>query len=135
MKHTFLACLLILCTQFSFAQEKKYQLSTPILNISEGIPAADVTIKLERMDSDSNMWLFMSEKKTMESGRVNDFLGADNNNNGIYKLTFFVSDYFKKENKETFYPSIEVVFQIKDDADYHVPITLSAFGYSTYRGS
>ncbi len=45
------------------------------------------------------------------------------------------SDYFKKINEESFYPWIEVVFQLKDSEHYHVPITLTAYGYSTYRGN
>jgi 5-hydroxyisourate hydrolase len=71
----------------------------------------------------------------MENGRINDFLLASEENKGIYRFTFYVADYYKKLNKETFYPFIEVVFKLEDAVHYHVPITLSAFGYSTYRGS
>lgn len=79
----------------------------------------------------------LSEKQTDKNGRVSDFLpqteGVDNA--GVYKLKFFVAPYFESQQTETFYPFIEVVFEIKDDKHYHVPITLSAFGYSTYRGN
>ncbi|UZJ65512.1 hydroxyisourate hydrolase [Sphingobacterium sp. KU25419] len=54
---------------------------------------------------------------------------------GVYKLTFLVADYFKSKQVTSFYPFIEVVFEIKDNKHYHVPITLSPFGYSTYRGN
>ncbi|WP_317192029.1 hydroxyisourate hydrolase [Salegentibacter maritimus] len=78
---------------------------------------------------------YVSENLTTENGRVNDFLRARQNNIGIYKFIFFVNEYYKEKGKETFYPFIEVVFEIKDEKHYHVPVTLSAFGYSTYRRS
>jgi 5-hydroxyisourate hydrolase len=74
-------------------------------------------------------------KLTQENGRVNDFLPAVDGNNGLYRFTFYVKEYFKKQNKETFYPFMEVVFEITGNTHYHVPITLSAYGYSTYKGS
>ena len=66
-----------------------------------------------------------------------DFLKVENgtSKHGIFKLTYFVEPYFKKLDQSSFYPFIEVVFEIKDDNHYHVPITLSPFGYSTYRGN
>ena len=77
----------------------------------------------------------MDEKVTDKNGRITDFLSTDKNNIGIYKLTYLVNDYFKNNNTESFYPFIDVVFQIKDNYHYHVPITLSAYGYATYRGN
>lgn len=76
-------------------------------------------------------------RTTDGNGRVKDFLekrtGADNR--GVYKLTYYVAPYFESQAQDTFYPFIDVVFEIKDDSHYHVPITLSPYGYSTYRGS
>jgi 5-hydroxyisourate hydrolase len=77
----------------------------------------------------------VDEKITDKNGRITDFLSNEKANSGIYKLTYFVNDYFKKDKIESFYPFIEVVFEIKDAKHYHVPITLSAFGYATYRGN
>ena len=54
---------------------------------------------------------------------------------GKPKLTYQVGPYFEAQGQDSFYPFIEVVFQIKDNAHYHVPITLSPYGYSTYRGN
>ena len=118
-----------------FAQENKFQLSSHILDISKGMPASDVSIRLEKYNEEAKTWSFVDEKITDKNGRVHDFLKSDKSNLGIYKLTFYVSDYFKKNNIESFYPFIDVVFQIKDQNHYHVPITLSAFGYGTYRGN
>ncbi len=73
------------------------------------------------------------EGHRFESGT--DFLNSEKSNLGIYKFTYFTNDYFQKNNTESFYQYIEVVFQMKDQSHYYVPITVSAFGYSTYRGS
>lgn len=135
MNNIFLSLALILFTSLSFSQEKEYQLSTHILDISAGVPVDNVAIKLEKRNSETANWEFVSQKLTGGNGRVNDFLPSEKNNRGIYRFTFYVNEYYKKQAKETFYPYIEVVFEIKDNKHYHVPITLSAFGYSTYRGS
>lgn len=99
------------------------------------LPAAGVTIKLEKYNEATKVWSFVDEKATDHHGRITDFLSNDSQNRGIYKLTYYTEGYFRKTNTESFYPFIEVVFQIKDSSHYHVPITLSAYGYSTYRGN
>ena len=83
----------------------------------------------------SKTWSAVAEKVTDSNGRISDFLSAESANEGIYKLTFLTAAYFKKQKIESFYPFIEVVFEIKGSKHYHVPITLSAYGYSTYRGN
>ena len=118
-----------------FAQKNNYQLSSHILDVSKGIPVSGVTIKLEQYNEQTKIWSFIEEKKTDLNGRITDFLNSQQSNLGIYKLTYFTADYFKKNGIESFYPFIEVVFQIQDQNHYHVPITLSAYGYSTYRGN
>ncbi len=124
-----------LWSTFSLAQNNRYQLSSHILDVSKGMPAAGVQIKLEKYNGQSKTWTFVDEKVTDTNGRISDFLPSEKSNNGIYRLTYYTSEYFKKNNTESFYPFIEVVFQIKDGNHYHVPITLSAYGYSTYRGN
>ena len=119
----------------AFAQTKNYQLSSHILDINSGKPAPGVKIILSKFDKGNNTWNVVEERFTDENGRVKDFLEENNNNKGIYKLTYNVAPYFESKSQETFYPYIDVVFEIKDDNHYHVPITLSPFGYSTYRGS
>lgn len=130
--------LLLLSLAFAsitFAQDNKYQLSSHILDVSLGKPATDVKIVLSKQNSKGN-WDKVDEKNTDNNGRITDFLKQDGKNNtGIYKLTYFTQPYFKKLAQSSFYPFIEVVFELKDNEHYHVPITLSAFGYSTYRGS
>ena len=135
MKKIIFTFLGLTVTTLLFAQTPNYQLSSHILDISKGAPAGGVTIKLEKQNEQTKAWVLVDEKVTDANGRIGNFLDAKNKNSGIYKLTYMVSDYFKRENVESFYPFIEVVFQIKDKAHYHVPITLSAYGYSTYRGN
>ena len=135
MKKLILTLILGLLTTLMFAQKNNFQLSSHILDVSKGTPATGISIKLERYNELTKIWTFVDEKKTDLNGRIIDFLNSDKSNLGIYKLTYFTSDYFKRDNIESFYPFIEVVFQIKDHNHYHVPITLSAFGYSTYRGN
>ena len=135
MKKTILTTVFALFTIFTFAQKKTYQLSSHILDVSKGLPASGVTIKLENYNEKTKVWKIVDEKVTDENGRIGDFLSSEKDNIGIYKLTYYTSEYFKKNNTNSFYPWIEVVFEIKDENHYHVPITLSAYGYSTYRGN
>ena len=127
--------LLILFSAFIQAQEK-YQVSSHILDISQGKPAPNVKIALSKQDENQN-WVLIDEKCTDNNGRIKDFLKEESNknNNGVYKLTFYITPYFEKLKQKTFYPFIEVVFEIKDNQHYHIPITLSPYGYSTYRGN
>jgi 5-hydroxyisourate hydrolase len=135
MKHLILALGLILSTTLAYSQSKTFQLSSHILDISKGMPASDVRIRLEKLETNKKTWSIIEEKVTDANGRIPDFLSNERSNEGIYKLTFLTADYFKNQNIESFYPFIEVVFEIKDNKHYHVPITLSAYGYSTYRGN
>lgn len=131
----FLVFLVVAFAQVSLAQESKFQLSSHILDITSGKPAANVKITLSKRDKNNN-WNFIEEKLTDSNGRIRDFLKQDGKNNtGIYKLTFHTSTYFEDLGQKTFYPFIEVVFELVNNEHYHVPITLSPFGYSTYRGN
>src|SRR5690606_22801355 len=127
MKILILTLAIVLIASIGFAQEKQYQLSTHILDISQGVPAVNVEVKLEKMNKETETWTFVAQKTTEESGRIADFLpGIDNQ--GIYRFTFYTMPYFKKSGVQSFYPFVQVVFEINDSKHYHVPITLSAFG-------
>lgn len=133
MKKLFLLLFLALSLS-SYAQSEDYQLSTHILNISNGTPAPGVTVELYKYEEDDSDWEMVDSKKTQESGRINTFLEGSKHE-GTYKLVFQTAEYFDQMGVESFYPFIPVVFEISDAAHYHVPITLSRYGYSTYRGS
>lgn len=135
MKKIILITLLYVSCSFVFAQAQTYQLSSHILDISTGLPAPEVPVKLAKWNEKEKIWTSVDQKNTDDNGRIKDFLEQSKFTTGIYKLTFLVADYFKNKNVTSFYPFIEVVFEIKDNKHYHVPITLSPFGYSTYRGN
>jgi 5-hydroxyisourate hydrolase len=135
MKNLLLTLGLALSTTLAYSQTKTFQLSSHILDISKGMPAPGVPIRLEKIATDKKTWSIIEEKITDANGRISDFLSSEKSNEGIYKLTYLTADYFKSQNIQSFYPFIEVVFEIKDSKHYHVPITLSAYGYSTYRGN
>ena len=124
--------LFLVVSTFGYSQEK-FQLSTHILDISKGKGASNVVVQLEKLDG--KKWLAIDESKTDSNGRIKEFLKMKTSNIGVYKLIFMVKPYFESQKLESFYPFVEVVFEIKDNEHYHVPITLSANGYATYRGN
>lgn len=121
---------------FMKAQQQNYQLSTHILDISTGLPVPDVSVVLEKQNN-MGTWDKIDEEKTDKNGRIGNYLPDNKTNSqlGTYRLTFSTQEYFNRNKVETFYPYIQVIFEIKDHNHYHVPITISPFGYSTYRGS
>ncbi len=137
IKAAALGSVLALTATVSFAADKgDYQLSSHILDIGSGEPAPNVNVKLMKQQTNGS-WQLLDTKKTTDNGRINDFLPNEGNvnNDGTYKLIFETTPYFRDLGKESFFPYIEVNFNIKGDNHYHVPITLSQYGYSTYRGS
>lgn len=134
-KSIVLSLVFLVLAATGFAQESNYQLSSHILNINSGRPAPDIKITLFKQ-MEGEQWRMIEEKQTDDNGRVSDFLKIEDNlHSGIYKLRFHTASYFEKQQQETFYPFIDVVFKLEKEQHYHVPITLSPFGYSTYRGS
>lgn len=133
MKNIFLLACLITASA-AFSQQNKHQLSTHILDIATGKPAPSVQVGLYKQVAEK--WVLVAEQTTDANGRIGSFLpNEQEGNTGIYKLVFFTFPYFEKQGLSSFYPQIEVVFAIADEKHYHVPITVSPFGYSTYRGS
>ena len=111
-------------------------LSTHVLDTSRGRPAGGITISLERLNAGEG-WTPLAEAATDDDGRVKHFvLNEPNLGPGTYRLVFSVEKYFKELNQHTFYPEVSVAFLIEPGAEhYHVPLLISPFGYSTYRGS
>lgn len=73
---------------------------------------------------------------TNQDGRCNNLVELENFTVGRYKVHFLVSQYFESTNTKSMYPFVEIVFDFDDPLDhYHIPLLLSPFGYSTYRGS
>lgn len=108
-------------------------LSTHVLDAARGCPAADVSLALLRQDGDG--WAPCSAGSTDADGRwrVEDEGTLDA---GTYRLDFGSGAYFAATGQTGFYPQVSVTFEVTDPAArYHVPLLLSPFAYSTYRGS
>ncbi len=111
------------------------QITTHILDTAIGKPAADVLVELTQKTADGS-WQTLAEGKTNADGRVADLLSNETVlPTGIYKMTFYTEGYFEKQNRVSFYPVVDIQFSIFDASHYHIPLLLSPFGYSTYRGS
>jgi 5-hydroxyisourate hydrolase len=111
-------------------------ITTHILDVSTGVPARGVAVILERQAA-NGAWEIIGEGATDDDGRLRDLLASDARlQTGNYRLTFETGAYFAGRQIEGFYPQAAVTFTVRDAAQhYHVPLLLSPFGYSTYRGS
>jgi 5-hydroxyisourate hydrolase len=111
-------------------------ISTHILDVTRGKPAANVTLDLQRFGADGTFWR-VGAGVTDDDGRCKTLVPeAAPMFAGVYKLTFAVAPYLQETHGGGFYPEVSIVFEVRDIAQhYHVPLLLSPFGYSTYRGS
>nr|WP_278979494.1 hydroxyisourate hydrolase [Providencia alcalifaciens] len=111
-------------------------LSVHVLNQQTGKPAPNVEVTLEKKES--NKWILLNSEKTDNDGRIKA-IWPDNSASpsiGDYRVIFKTGSYFKDQGKESFFPEIPVEFHINNvDQHYHIPLLLSQYGYSTYRGS
>jgi 5-hydroxyisourate hydrolase len=108
-------------------------LSTHVLDAASGRPASGVRVTLARRDGDG--WQSLGEAVTDDDGRARDLapggLGA-----GVHRLVFATGEYFAATGQQGFYPEVAVTFAVLDPGQHHhVPLLLSPFAYSTYRGS
>jgi 5-hydroxyisourate hydrolase len=110
-------------------------ISTHILDFSLGRPAANVPITLARMEADT--WLPLNEALTDNDGRCKNLLPESSPlTPGIYRIHFATSVYYAQLQLPGLYPYVDIVFEVKkDQPHYHVPLLLTANGYTTYRGS
>jgi 5-hydroxyisourate hydrolase len=110
-------------------------ISTHILDLSRGCPAVAVVVTLLRRQDDS--WHEISINRTDQDGRIKAALPAGETlHAGVYLLHFDSGAYFRSLGIESFHPFVEITFQIHNAAEhYHVPLLLTPYSYSTYRGS
>ncbi|WP_394211025.1 hydroxyisourate hydrolase [Psychrobacter piscatorii] len=118
-------------------------LSSHILDTHLGTPAADIAVTLHRVQ-DSGDTILLAHGTTNTDGRVTpdawQFESSIDSterqlDTGRYTVTFDTQAYFDAQQLTAFYPQVVIDFVIKDASHYHVPLLLSAHGYSTYRGS
>ena len=111
-------------------------ITTHVLDTARGKPADGVPIVLEHRDA-KGKWLELGRGTTDSDGRLRTLVPS-----GLalepstYRLTFDTADYFRAQGRDGFYPEVTISFTVRDPTQhYHVPLLLSPFGYSTYRGS
>ena len=105
-------------------------LSTHVLDVAKGAPADGVPVTLERRSA--GVWVGVAAGRTDEDGRLRDWVPERQWQAGIYRLHFDTAAYL---GEGAFYPEVTVVFTVDDAQPTHVPLLLSPFGYTTYRGS
>jgi 5-hydroxyisourate hydrolase len=109
-----------------------------ILDTALGVAASGVPVLLSRLDHagpDAKVTQ-LAAGTTNADGRLLDLLAPGSLQSGVYQLRFDTSSYFARDQRTAFYPSVSVVFEIRAaNEHYHVPLLLSPYGYSTYRGT
>jgi 5-hydroxyisourate hydrolase len=118
-------------------------LSTHVLDATTGRPAAGVRVLVERhvrVPAGRLAWVPVGSGLTGPDGRLDgrqgDWLRTGGAEQGMYRITFASGEYFAEQGTESFYPEITIAFEVMSPGEhYHVPLLLSPFAYSTYRGS
>jgi 5-hydroxyisourate hydrolase len=106
-------------------------ISTHVLDVVMGKPAARVAIRLEKQESSA--WAVIRESETDADGRCRDL--ANDAGPGVYRLSFATGAYLKNKGRSSIYPEISIIFNCDGSEHYHLPLLLSDNSYTTYRGS
>ena len=110
-------------------------ITTHVLDIARGRPAIGVPVLLEICEG-KNAWRVVGSGVTDEDGRMRTLLAGAALEAATYRISFDTAAYFRAHGIEGFYPEVSIVFAVRDaSSHYHVPLLLSPYGYSTYRGS
>ena len=111
-------------------------LSSHVLDTALGQPARDLRLRLDfQIGVAGEGWRHVATGVTNAEGRVADVLGGAPLELGIYRITFETEPYFRATGRPVFYPWVEVIFAVTAAQHHHIPLLLSPFGYTTYRGS
>ena len=110
-------------------------ITTHVVNIATGEPAVGVTVILEMRQASE--WAPIGRGATGEDGRLNSLTDDVNIAPGAYRLTFDIGNYHRERGIAVpFFPEARIAFNVRDpDEHYHVPLLLSTFGYTTYKGA
>lgn len=111
------------------------RISTHVLDVSLGKPASDLPVRLERQAGPGD-WRPVQSARTDRDGRCGQLLPDGELIAGVYRLVFDTASYFDAQKVDGLYPTVEVTFRVRDrEFQFHIPLLLSANGYTTYRGS
>ena len=110
------------------------EISTHVLDLSRGVGGQSVPVTLSKRDADGR-WVQVGAAMTDANGRVRSFETSGSFDAGVYRLQFDMSAY-PDASAKPFFPEITLTFSVTDAAGhYHVPVVVSPYGYSTYRGN
>ena len=112
------------------------RISTHVLDMARGKPAKDVPVRLERQES-GGQWRVLASSQTDADGRCPElFPGSETFCAGTYRLVFDTSSYYLLKKMQGLYPVVEITFQVLEgESHFHIPLLLSPYGYTTYRGT
>ncbi|MGF6102288.1 hydroxyisourate hydrolase [Enterobacter sp. A4] len=122
-------------TPAAFSAAPAGTLSVHVLDQQTGMPPSDVTVTLEKQEQDK--WTQIASGKTDQDGRIKSLYPQDQDMQpGVYKVTFKTADYFHGKKLDSFFPEVPVLFTVtRTNEKLHIPLLLSQYGYSTYKGS
>lgn len=106
--------------------------STHVLDTMRGTPAAGLEVTLSRREANGD-WKEVAHAETDADGRVRE-LTDETLDAGDYCLRFATQRYFERSGLDAFYPEVNVIFTVEDPGHLHVPVLLSPYGYTTYKG-
>ena len=111
------------------------KLSTHVLDLSSGRPAAALIVRLHRHVEGS--WHPIAAHRTDDNGRITDLLSTGEElQHGFYRLRFGTRAYFRTKELESFHPFVDIVFEVQNPKEHHhIPLLITPHSYSTYRGS
>ncbi|KAJ7312185.1 hypothetical protein JRQ81_006545 [Phrynocephalus forsythii] len=130
----------VLCSEFQGAQREEApsaSLSIHALNLLSGLPATGLTMRFSRHEGPTQPWVEVLKSTTNTDGRLDrSSLAAQRLRAGTYKLHFDTGEYWQLQGYTSFYPYVEIVFTITGaERKVHIPLLLSPYSYTTYRGS
>ncbi|XP_075229540.1 uncharacterized protein LOC142329087 isoform X2 [Lycorma delicatula] len=109
-------------------------ISTHVLDTSKGLPVPGLPVSLYQLVD--GRWTYISEAYTNPDGRCSELISRDEIKPGRFKLHFDTDRYYELRNNDRLFPFIEIVFDIRSPTDHlHIPLLMTPYGYTTYRGS
>ncbi|WP_312723865.1 hydroxyisourate hydrolase [Stutzerimonas kunmingensis] len=110
-------------------------LSVHVLNLQDGLPSPDVRVTLEQRQGDA--WKSLNSGETNAQGRITELYPEGKAlEKGTYRVTFKTGDWFAAHKASSFFPEVPVIFEADGSVEhYHIPLLLSPYGFSTYRGN
>ncbi|XP_068175798.1 5-hydroxyisourate hydrolase [Antennarius striatus] len=111
-------------------------LTIHVLNTAMGVPGSNMALSLYKKVPSTNAWSLINTRITNDDGRCPGLITKQMFTPGVYKIKFETAQYWESMGQTCFYPYVEITFTINDSGQkYHVPLLLSCFSFSTYRGS